>query len=181
MTVPLHVVFGAGQVGQPLAHQLMGRGLRVRVARRSASAPVPAGCEVAVGDATDPAFCRDAAGGAAVVYNCMNPPYVTATWAEQIPRYTENLIAAAGGTGARLVVLDNLYALAPPRGRSLDEDSPIGPVSRKGAIRAQAAQRVADAHSAGEVVAVSGRASDFYGPGGTLTGLGDFFWPRALA
>jgi len=26
-----------------------------------------------------------------------------------------------------------------------------------------------------------GRASDFYGPGGTLTGLGDFFWPRALA
>ena len=34
---------------------------------------------------------------------------------------------------------------------------------------------------AGDVRATSGRASDYYGPGGTLTGLGDYFWPRALA
>lgn len=177
----LHVVFGAGQVGQPLAQQLRDRGMRVRLARRSASAQAPPGCELAVGDAMDPAFCRDATRGATVVYNCMNPPYDTAQWAAQIPRFTENLIAAAGGAGARLVVLDNLYMLAPPRGRRLDENSPVGPVSRKGIIRARAAERVAAAHRAGEVTAVTGRASDFYGPGGTMTGLGDFFWPRALA
>jgi nucleoside-diphosphate-sugar epimerase len=55
------------------------------------------------------------------------------------------------------------------------------PCSRKGEIRARAAQHLFDAHRRGDVVATSGRASDFYGPGGTLTGLGDFFWPRVLA
>ena len=34
----LHVIFGGGQVGQPLAHILRERGLRVRIARRSAGA-----------------------------------------------------------------------------------------------------------------------------------------------
>ncbi|HEY7819279.1 MAG TPA: NAD-dependent epimerase, partial [Vicinamibacteria bacterium] len=53
--------------------------------------------------------------------------------------------------------------------------------SRKGEIRARAAERLFEAHRRGDVVATSGRASDFYGPGGTLTGLGDFFWPRVLA
>jgi hypothetical protein len=57
----------------------------------------------------------------------------------------------------------------------------MDPCSRKGEIRARAAERLFDAHRRGEIVATSGRASDFYGPGGTLTGLGDFFWPRALA
>jgi hypothetical protein len=38
-----------------------------------------------------------------------------------------------------------------------------------------------DAHRRGEVLATSGRASDYYGPGGTLTHLGDFFWRPALA
>src|SRR5207253_2590069 len=95
--------------------------------------------------------------------------------------YMENLIAAAGGAAARLVVLDNLYMLGHPRGRALNEDTPMDPCSRKGEIRARAAARLFEAHRRGDVIATSGRASDFYGPGGTLTGLGDFFWPRVLA
>lgn len=175
----LHVVFGAGQVGQPLARRLQELGLSVRVVRRS-PARGPAGTELVAGDALDPAFCREAARGATTVYHCLNPAYSTAEWAAQVPRYTDNLIAAAGATGAKLVVLDNLYALAPPHGRALNEESPIGPVSRKGTIRAAAAARVMAAHAAGVVLAVIGRASDFYGPGGTATGFGDYFWPRVL-
>jgi nucleoside-diphosphate-sugar epimerase len=176
----LHVVFGAGQVGHPLAERLVAAGKRVRIARRS-SGPVPAGCEVVLGDAADAAFCVSAANGAATVYHCMNPPYDHRIWAQLLPRYMNNLIGAASAAGARLVVLDNVYMLGRPNGRPLDEDTPMNPCSRKGEIRARVAERLFDAHRRGEVVATTGRASDFYGPGGTQTGLGDFFWPRALS
>ena len=134
-----------------------------------------------LGDAADPAFCVDAARGAATVYHCMNPPYDARIWAEKVPHYMDNLIAAASRAGARLVVLDNLYMLGRPKGRPLTEDTPMDPCSRKGEIRARAAARLFDAHRRGDLRATAGRASDFYGPGGTLTGVGDFFWPRVLA
>jgi len=89
--------------------------------------------------------------------------------------------AAVTAAGARLVVLDNVYMLGRPRGRVLNEDTPPDPCSRKGEIRARVAERLFEAHRRGDVIATAGRASDFYGPGGTMTGLGDFFWPRALA
>jgi hypothetical protein len=176
----LHLLFGAGQVGSRLARLLLESGRRVRIAKRS-SAGVPSGAEVACGDATDPGFCAEAARGARVVYHCMNPPYSTRVWAEVVPRLMDNLIAAAGRAGARLVVLDNLYLLGRPGGRPLDEDTPIRPCSAKGEIRARAAERLFEAHRRGDVEATTGRASDYYGPGGTLTHLGDQFWRPALA
>jgi nucleoside-diphosphate-sugar epimerase len=102
-------------------------------------------------------------------------------WAERLPRYTENLIAAAGRSGARLVVLDNVYMLGRPRGKPLDEDTLPRPCSRKGEIRARVAERMWEAHRRGDVKATTGRASDYYGPGGTLTHLGDQFWRPVMA
>jgi nucleoside-diphosphate-sugar epimerase len=176
----LHVIFGAGQVGRPLAELLLAGGHRVRIAKRSPVRP-PAGGEVVTGDAADAAFCVEAARGAAVVYHCMNPPYFADLWAEQVPRNLENLIAAAGRAGARLVVLDNLYALGRPDGRPLHEDRPLNPCSRKGEVRARTIERLLDAHRRGEVRATAGWASDFYGPGGTQSHVGDQFWPHVLA
>ena len=63
----------------------------------------------------------------------------------------------------------------------MNEDTPMNPCSRKGEIRARAAERLFNAHQHGEVQAVSGRAADFYGPRGSLTYLGDYFWKPALA
>lgn len=180
MSPSLQVVFGAGQVGATLATLLRERGLPVRVVRRSTQT-AHAGVELQCGDAADPAFCREAARGASVLYHCMNPPYSAAAWTELLPKYMENLITAAASTGARLVVLDNLYMLGRPEGRALDEDSPVHPCSRKGEIRARVAEQLFRAHREGRVQAVCGRASDFYGPGGRLSSLGDWFWPAALA
>jgi nucleoside-diphosphate-sugar epimerase len=159
---------------------LLEAGKRVRIVKRSAS-PMPPGAEVVHGDAAHRALCIKAAAGAAAVYHCMNPSYYARIWAELVPRYMENLIAAAGHTAARLVVLDNVYMLGRPEGRALDEDSPVNPCSRKGEIRARAAEQLFEAHRRCDVLATSGRASDYYGPGGTLTHLGDYFWPAALA
>jgi len=159
---------------------LLEEGRRVRVVRRSGGEVAP-GAELLTGDALDAAFCAAACAGAAAVYHCINPAYDAALWAEVLPRVMDNLIAAAGGAGARLVVLDNLYMLGRTGGRPMNEDTPANPCSRKGEIRARAAERLFDAHRKGEVVAVCGRASDYYGPRGKLTYLGDYFWKPALA
>jgi len=180
MATELHVLFGVGQVGQTLARLLLHDGKQVRIARRSRGA-VPEGAEVLQGDASDPGFCLSAARGALTIYHCINPPYDARLWADLLPRYMSNLIGAAARTGARLVVLDNVYMLGRPAGRPLDEQTPLNPYSRKGAIRARVAERLFEAHQRGEIRATSGRASDFYGPGGTLTHLGDQFWRPALA
>jgi nucleoside-diphosphate-sugar epimerase len=176
----LHVVFGAGQVGPHLARRLLATGRRVRIARRR-RAEAPSGAELVTGDAADAGFCMEAAKGATAVYHCMNPPYFAKVWAETLPRLMENLIAAAGRAGARLVVLDNLYMLGRPADGRLDEDTPVAPRSRKGEVRARVAERLLEAHRRAEVRAVTGRASDFYGPGGTQSHLGDEFWPRVVA
>jgi len=180
MSTELHVLFGAGQVGRQLAQLLLDAGKQVRIVKRSPRGAPPS-TEVIQGDAFDPAFCVQAARGAGTVYHCMNPPYDAQLWAELLPRWMDNLIAAAGRTGARLVVLDNVYRLGRPGGRPLDEETPPNPCSRKGEIRARAVERLFEAHRHGDVLATVGCASDYYGPGGSLALLGDQFWRRALA
>lgn len=180
MPQQLHVVFGAGQVGSRLAERLLALGHRVRVAKRSPGG-VPAGAEAMYGSADDEGFCISAAQGARVIYHCINPEYVTATWRLLLPRYASHFLAAAGRTGARLVVLDNVYGLGRPRDGLVRADAPAAPVSRKGEVRARVTQQLLEAHAAGHARVVIARAGDFYGPGGTLTYYGDQFWPDALA
>lgn len=174
----LHVVFGAGQIGTPLARHLLASGHAVRLVRRAGGGPE--GVELLHGDAGDPTFATDATRGAAAIYHCMNPTYSTRVWAAELPRLMTALIAAAARNQARLVVLDNVYMLGRPGGRALDEDSPIAPCSRKGEIRARVNAELLAAEKRGDLRAVVGRASDFYGPGGTGTYFGDAFWPKAL-
>jgi len=123
----------------------------------------------------------EAARGASTVYHCLNPAYSSAEWARLVPLYMGNLIEAAGEAGARLVVLDNVYMLGRPEGRRLNEDTPSNPCSRKGEIRARAAEQLFDAHRRGVVRATSGRASDYYGPGGRLTNFGEYLWKPVLS
>jgi nucleoside-diphosphate-sugar epimerase len=177
----LHVVFGAGQVGSVLARRLAAAGRAVRLVRRSGRPVELDGVQLVRADAGDPAAAAEATLGAAAVYHCLNPAYSTAAWAAELPRLQRSLIEAAGRAGARLVVLDNLYGLGKPAGRILSETLPANPCSRKGEIRARLAEALAEAVRRGDVRAVSGRASDFYGPGGVMTQFGDRFWKPALA
>ncbi|HSG48733.1 MAG TPA: NAD-dependent epimerase/dehydratase family protein, partial [Longimicrobiales bacterium] len=176
----LHVVFGAGQVGPFLAHDLREAGHRVRVVKRT-PADLGPGIEVRTGDAADAAFCREAADGAAAVYHCMNPGYDADLWATLLPIYRDNLVAAAGAAGARLVVLDNLYMLGKDLRGPITEHTPWNPCSRKGQIRADVAAGLMEAHERGDARVVVARGSDFYGPEGVGTHFGPDFWKGALA
>ncbi len=180
MEKELHVVFGAGQVGVILAELLIASGKRVRLVKRNNSS-VPATSELMIGDATDAAFCIKACIGAKVVYHCINPEYSAKAWGMMLQPIMNNLIAAAGSIGARLVVLDNLYILGRTGGKSMNEETQTNPCSKKGEVRARVAESLLDAHRQGKVQAVCGRAADFYGPRGTLTLFGDYFWKPVLS
>jgi nucleoside-diphosphate-sugar epimerase len=177
----IHVVFGAGQIGPLLAARLREQGKAVRVVRKSAGAVMVEGVEVMRGDAMDPAFCAEAVRGAEVVYHCMNTPYFARVWQETLPRLQANLVTAAGRVGARLVVLDNLYALGRTGGRPMTEETSASPCSKKGIIRARLHEDLMAAAGRGEVRVAVGRASDFYGPGAVLGHLGERFFRQVLA
>ena len=184
MTAPqqIHVVFGAGQVGPLLAARLAAAGHRVRLVRRSARSAGLDGVQMVRANAQDPGEAAEAAAGAAAVYHCMNPAsYSARAWADELPRLQASLLQAAARAGARLVVLDNLYALGRTGGRPMTEASPLAPCSRKGEIRARLQASRDAAAQRGDVRVVTGRGSDFYGPGGVGTHFGDRFWRPALA
>lgn len=176
--MPRHIVFGGGQIGPRVASLLKAQGHDVLLVRRSGGAP--AGIPVAHGDAGDAAFATEVTRGAAAIHHCMNPAYDAKVWAAELPRLMSSLIDASARNGGRLVVLDNVYMLGRPAGRSLNEDSAVAPCSRKGEIRAKVHAQLVAAGERGDVRWTAGRASDFYGPGGSGTYFGDAFWPDVL-
>jgi len=74
-----------------------------------------------------------------------------------------HIAAAAQSARARLVVLDNVYAVGATG--TFDETTPEKPCSRKGILRKQLADQLRQLHTRGELSVTIGRASDFFGPG----------------
>jgi len=178
-TAPLHVVAGAGQLGPLIAQRLLARGQRVRILRRSAVTDAPAGAEAMSADLADPAAAAEAMRGASVVYHVANPRYHR--WAEELVPLARGITRGAAANGARLVALDNLYMYRLAGDGRLAEDTEIAPVSKKGALRAEAAAVMLDAHARGDLAVVIARAADFFGPGCATSVLGERFWTKLLA
>ncbi|WP_104197118.1 NAD-dependent epimerase/dehydratase family protein [Cryobacterium sp. M15] len=155
-----HLVVGAGLIGRPLAERLAARGDTVTVATRSGSTVV--GATALVLDASDPAAFAHAATDASTIFLCTNPPYTD--WAAQWPPIYEAAIAAASATGARIVVMGNLYPYGSPTG-AMTERSPETTTESKGLIRQAGWAKMRAAHNTGLIRAVEVRASDYFGPG----------------
>ena len=177
----LHVVFGTGAAGTWTARSLAEAGKRVRAVNRSSARNefLPESVEVvAVADASDPDAAARVAEGAAVVYQCLNPPY--GRWAELFPPLQRGVIAAARRTGARYVSLENLYPLGRVSG-PMTEQTPIRPCSRKGEVRAAMTEELRALSDAGELEVATGRASDYYGPGALNSAMGAMIFEPLVA
>ena len=176
-TAPLHVIAGAGQIGPMVAERLLARGLRVRMIRRGAFADAPKGAETVSASVSDPAAAAEAMRGASVVYHCANPRYHR--WPAELVPLAKGITAGAAKNGARLVALDNLYMYKVDG--KLAPDTEVAPVSKKGALRAEAAAAMLDAHARGDAPVAIVRASDFFGPHCTNSIFGDRFWKKLFA
>ena len=160
----MHVtVLGAtGGIGRATTLELATRGHSVRAAARAAAAATwPDGVTATPTDLTDPISAREACAGADVVVMAAQVPYPR--WRTDLAPMFDTAADAAATAGARLVVVDNLYAYGTPDG-AITEATPERPDTRKGAVRAEIARRLLARHAAGELRATIGRFSDYYGP-----------------
>ncbi len=96
------------------------------------------------------------------IYNAVNPPYHK--WKKYLYNYTDNFIRLTEETGARLLVVDNLYMYNEDNISNMTETSPTTVTTRKGKIRAEIAKKYLDANKEGRIKMVILRGSDFYGP-----------------
>lgn len=166
----LHVVFGTGPLGMAVMRELVVRGKSVRMINRSGHADVPQGVEVVKGDAYSVAVTTAVAKGAAVAYQCAQPPYHQ--WPEKFPLLQSAILQGAASNNARLVIGENLYMYGEVD-EKIHEDLPYKPTTRKGRTRALMAESALAAHKAGKIRVAIGRGSDFFGPGVLVSSLGE--------
>jgi nucleoside-diphosphate-sugar epimerase len=137
---------------------------------------VPAGVEVRGGDLSNPQEAIALCGGASVVYSTVSPPYDK--WPELFPPLQAAVVEGAAAAGANLVVLENVYMYGPNGGRPMVEDTPYAATTRKGRTRAAMSRALMAAHESGKVRVVIARASDYFGPRGLMSNMGDrVFYP----
>jgi nucleoside-diphosphate-sugar epimerase len=154
----MHVVFGTGAIGLALIDELARTRVPVRAVNRSGRAPVPDGVDLVKGDASDPALATAAAGGAATVYQCLNPPYDQ--WADLFPPLQDAVVQAARAAGARYVSVENVYMSGDTHGAPMTETTPLRPHPRQGKERATMADRLRRPCDAGDLAVTTARASD---------------------
>lgn len=159
------VLGAAGRFGRIAAEAFRDAGWTVAsLVRASAAFRAAPGTEIIEVDARDAAAVVEAARGADVVLHALNSPYTE--WHRLALPFAETAIAAARETGATLLFPGNVYNFGQGMPSVLDENTPMRPTSRKGALRVEAERRMRAA--AGERLrVVILRAGDFFGGSGT--------------
>lgn len=156
-----HVVLGAsGGAGNAIARALHDAGHRVRAVNRSGSADVPTDVERVAADITSTEGARRAVQGADVVYMAAQPPYHR--WPQEFPPMLATVLDAVPD-GAKLVMVDNLYAYG-PGSSPMSEQTPERAIDTKGRVRRAMTRTLLEAHRSGRVRVAIGRASDYVGP-----------------
>jgi nucleoside-diphosphate-sugar epimerase len=85
-------------------------------------------------------------------------------WESLLPPLSRSIREAVADSGARLVVLDNLYMYGAPNGGVIGDDTKVAPASRKGELRARIAEEFFEAQRRGDFELSVLRAPDFFGP-----------------
>jgi nucleoside-diphosphate-sugar epimerase len=167
-----HVILGSGAIGRAVAEELLHRGESVRVVNRSGGMEeTPGGAEVVATDLYDPARVREVAGGAKVVYQCAQPNYFE--WPQKFPPLQKSIIDGLTGSGARLVLVENLYMYGETHGKPMTEEMPYNAHTVKGKVRAEMSRSAFAAHREGKVRVTAARGSDFFGPWGLPSSMGE--------
>jgi nucleoside-diphosphate-sugar epimerase len=157
----LHVVLGGtGGAGSAIVRELLRQGKTVRgISGRPVKQTVE-GLESVQADITDSKQVAALTAGASVVYHAAQPAYTR--WLEEFGAMNEAIIAGVARSGARLVVVDNLYMYGPSSAPLL-ETSAESSTGKKGRVRSALTRRLFEAHRAGVLPVVNLRAADYFG------------------
>ena len=166
-----HVVLGTGAIGRAVAEELLGRGEAVRMVNRSGQMEeTPAGVDVVASDLYNPENVRDVTRGAKVVYQASQPHYNE--WPEKFPPLQKSILDGLTGSGAKLVLIENIYMYGAMNGRAFSEDTPHRAHTRKGRVRGEISNAAFAAHNEGRLRVTAARGGNFFGPWGTDSTMG---------
>ncbi|MFW6091820.1 MAG: NAD-dependent epimerase/dehydratase family protein [Actinomycetota bacterium] len=172
------VLGAAGGAGNAVVTELAARGHDVNAVSRRGDAAVPDGVRQQAADLSVPGDVQAACRGSDVVVMAANIPY--AQWTTELIPMVDGVVDATAKAGARLVMVDNLYAYGSP-GEPITEATPETAPTRKGRVRRELGQRLLQAHRDGRTQVSIGRFSDCYGPGARNTVVYMLGIRRALA
>lgn len=158
------ILGGGGPIGLELARILPDYTERVRIVGRNPEKVIPEN-EVFVANLLDSEAVRDAVAGSDVAYLSVGLPYKASVWEAQWPKVMRNTIEACRASGSKLVFFDNIYMYDREHLSPMDENTPVRPTTRKGAVRAMIADMLMEAVQKDQVDALIARCADFYGPG----------------
>lgn len=164
------IVLGAtGSMGSALVNELVHRGLNVTAFSRSKNRLEKLygnhdQIQVIEGDVFNLKQLSDAVENMDIIFHAINIPYQE--WAEKQPILMGNILKSAKNSGAKLAIVDNIYAYGRSEGALVDERQEKRPHTRKGKIRLKLEQMAKEAN----VPFFIAHFPDFYGPnaGSTL-------------
>jgi nucleoside-diphosphate-sugar epimerase len=165
-------IFGLGQCGSATMMRLLAEGREVVVAQRHPPADLPKGAQFMPCDALDRESAVKATRGSDQIVVAIGFPYDGKVWREAWPKATGNFVAACEATGARMVLIDNLYMYG-PQTAPLVETMPLTSYGVKPAARSVVTRIWMEAAVAGRARVAALRPPDFYGPNVGLAFLGD--------
>jgi nucleoside-diphosphate-sugar epimerase len=152
--------------------ELVSRGEPVRMVNRTGKMDeVPAGVEVVAADLYDPVKVKEVTQNARVVYQAAQPEYHE--WEQKFAPLQAAIIDGLSGNGTKLVIVENLYGYGLTNGTPITEAMPLNPHTRKGAVRVAMHRAALAAHQDGKVRVSVGRGSDFFGPWGLQSSMGE--------
>jgi nucleoside-diphosphate-sugar epimerase len=160
----LQTILGSGgAVGIVLANELRAYTSNIRLVSRNPQSVNPDD-QLLSADLTKPEDVQKAVEGSEIVYLTVGMPYDTKVWQTSWPKLMRNVIDACKTHNSKLVFFDNIYMYDPDYLAPMTEETPIGPVSKKGAIRKNIADMILDEIEKANLRALIARSADFYGP-----------------
>lgn len=125
--------------------------------------------KIVSGDALNQAELLHAATDVDIIFHSVNVPYQH--WSKQLLPMMDNVLAVAKQTGARVAIVDNIYAYGSNPGQLVTEKTNKQPHTKKGKIRLQL-ETLANNYQKDGVASLFAHFPDFYGPNANNTMLG---------
>lgn len=159
----MQTILGAtGAIGPGLAKELTSYANKIRLVSRRPK-KVNDYDFLYAADLTKQEEADEAVAGSEIVYLTVGLEYKTKVWQQQWPTIMRNVINACKKHQAKLVFFDNMYMYDPDYLNDMTEQTPVRPVSAKGAVRAEIAQMLLNEVKAGHLTAMIVRSADFIG------------------
>ncbi|MDI4235490.1 NAD(P)H-binding protein [Bradyrhizobium sp. Arg237L] len=154
-----YVAVGAGPVGRETARILAEEGHSVVLTSRNPGLIEARAVRTISADATNAVQLAEISKGAEAIFMCAMAAYDR--WPTDFFPIVDGTVKAAEETGAKIVVLGNLYGYGESATSPLSPLAPLNPTSRKGTVRGIMWERAARSN----VPAIEVRASDYLGDG----------------